>query len=264
MRVVFLGTGTSHGVPHIDCMINDYVRCPAGVCRKAAVDPRYRRTRACILVETGGDSLLFDTSQDFYQQVMANRVRRIDAVLYTHSHADHIYGLPDIRSYCRQQGEAIDVYASDETLQVLRQAFHYVFHPPEYVGGGIPVLRTHVLEQPQEVLGQRVIPIPVEHGPLNGCQGYRIDGLAYLPDVKAIPDSSLELLQDLDLLILNCLRIRPHGSHLALEESLAYAERLRPRRCLFTHMTHEIDYQVEESRLPEWVRFAYDGQVVEL
>jgi len=264
MRITFLGTGTSHGVPTIDCMITEYAHCPAGVCLKAAVDARYRRTRASIVVETGGAALLIDTSQDFRQQVLSNRVRRIDAVLFTHGHADHIYGLPDIRSHCRQQGDAIDVYGSQETMDVIYGAFDYIFDPPAYVGGGIPQLRTHLMETPLEVLGQRVVPIPVEHGSLVGCQGYRVGDVAYIPDVKVIPAGSLALLEHLDLLILDCLRLRPHGSHLCLSESLAYAQELRPRRCLFTHMTHDIDYQVEERRLPEWVRFAYDGQVVEV
>ena len=263
MRITFLGTGTSHGVPSIDCMLNDYAHCPKGVCLKAAVDARYRRSRASVLVETDAAAILVDTSQDFRQQVLRNRVRRIDAVLFTHGHADHIYGLPDIRSYCHHQGGPIDVYASQETLDVLYRAFDYVFDPPAYVGGGIPRLRTHLLEGPLEVLGRRVVPIPVEHGPLSGCRGYRIADMAYLPDVHKIPASSLELLRGLDLLILDCLRLRPHGSHLCLGESLAYAEELRPQRCLFTHMTHDIDYQIEERRLPEWARFAHDGQVVD-
>jgi len=264
MRITLLGTGTSHGVPTIDCMLNNYARCPKGVCLKAQVDARYRRTRASIMLETAGANFLIDTSQDFRHQVLSNRVQRIDAVLFTHGHADHIYGLPDIRSYCRHQGGAIDVYGSEETLDTLHRAFDYIFDPPAYVGGGIPRLCTHLLEDPHQVLGQRVIPIPVEHGVLVGCQGYRIGDVAYVPDVKVIPPASLALLHDLDLLILNCLRLRPHGSHLSLSESLAYAEHLRPRRCLFTHMTHDIDYQIEERHLPDWVRFGYDGQVVEV
>ena len=263
MRITFLGTGTSHGVPSIDCMLNDYAHCPNGVCLKTAVDARYRRSRASVLVETGAAAMLIDTSQDFRQQMLRNRVRRIDAVLFTHGHADHIYGLPDIRSYCHHQGDAIDVYASQETLDILYRAFDYVFDPPAYVGGGIPQLRTHLLDGALEVLGQEVIPIPVEHGVLAGCRGYRMADVAYIPDVKVIPPNSLALLEGLDLLILDCLRLRPHGSHVCLRESLAYAEELRPQRCLFTHMTHDIDYQIEERGLPEWVRFAYDGQVVD-
>ena len=264
MRVTLLGTGTSHGVPTIDCMLDEYARCPRQVCRKAQHDPRYRRTRASALVEVGGISLLLDTSQDFREQMLANAVRRIDAVLYTHGHADHIFGLPDIRSYCRNQGGAVDIYGSQETVDVVQSSFRYVFHPPAYVGGGIPNLAPHVVEGPFQVAGQRVVPIPVEHGPLRGCQGYRLGDVAYLPDVKRIPDESLRLLAGLDLLVLNCLRIRPHGSHLSLSEALAYVAEIEPRRCLFTHMTHDIDAAVDGQGLPDYVGFAYDGLVVSL
>ena len=123
MRLITLGTGTSHGVPMIDCMLSDYVRCPLAVCRRAQTDPTYRRTRTSLLIEVDGLSLLVDTSQDFRQQMLANDVRRIDAVLYTHGHADHIYGLPDIRSYCRAQEGPVPVYGSEETLETLHGAF---------------------------------------------------------------------------------------------------------------------------------------------
>ncbi|MEA3407297.1 MAG: MBL fold metallo-hydrolase [Chloroflexota bacterium] len=264
MRITFLGTGTSHGVPTIDCMLDNYESCPRKVCLKAATNPRYRRTRASILVETEEAAILFDTSQDFRQQVLSNRVRRIDAVLYTHGHADHIYGLPDIRSYCRQQEGPIDIYGSAETLRILRGAFQYIFDPPDYVGGGIPKVIPHVLDAPIEIGKAAIIPLPVEHGPLEGCQGYRMDDVAYIPDAKRIPEDTLDKLEGLDLLILNCLRLRPHGSHLCLKESLAYARQLAPTRCLFTHMTHDIDYQVEGKKLPGWADFAYDGLVVEV
>jgi phosphoribosyl 1,2-cyclic phosphate phosphodiesterase len=221
------------------------------------------------MVQVGETQLLFDTSQDFYQQMLAYRVQRIDAVLYSHGHADHIYGLPDIRSYCRAQGGSIDIYGSRETLDTLYHAFDYVFDPPDYVGGGIPSLTSHELTGPQSVQGVSVTPIPVEHGPLQGCLGYRVDddrgrSMAYIPDVKHIPPASLQLLENLDLLILNCLRMRPHTGHLTIEESLAYARQIRPRRCLFTHMSHDIDFQIEGQDLPDWCAFAYDGLVVTL
>ncbi|MGM0400162.1 MAG: MBL fold metallo-hydrolase [Chloroflexota bacterium] len=263
MRITFLGTGTSHGVPTIDCMLDNYERCPQKVCLKAKTNPRHRRTRASILVETAEATILVDTSQDFRQQVLRNRVRRIDAVLYTHGHADHIYGLPDIRSYCRHQGKPIDIYGSAETLRILRRAFHYVFDPPDYEGGGIPKVDPHRLETSIEIGETKVTPLPVEHGALRGCQGYRIGDVAYIPDAKCIPKETLKKLEGLDLLVLNCLRLRPHGSHLCLEDSLTYAGRLAPSRCLFTHMTHDIDYQIEENRLPSWANFAYDGLTVE-
>ena len=125
MRITFLGTGTSHGVPTIECMLDDYARCPAGVCRKAASDPRHRRTRASVVVEANGKHILIDTSQDFREQVLATRLPRVDAVLYTHAHADHIYGLPDIRSYCHVQRGPIEIYGSQETLAILRGSFDY-------------------------------------------------------------------------------------------------------------------------------------------
>ncbi len=262
MRLTLLGTGTSHGVPMLDCMLSDYARCPAEVCRKAESDPRYRRTRASLLVQSDDVHLLIDTSQDFRQQMLANRVMRIDAVLYTHGHADHIYGLPDIRSYSR--GRPLPLYGSEETLGILRGAFDYVFTPRVYVGGGIPSVEPHRLDDGLR-LGELIIEtIPVEHGPLKGCQGYRLNDVAYIPDVKRIPPESLTRLRGLDLLILNCLRYRPHEGHLSLEESLAYAREIAPKRCLLTHVAHDIDYAIETPRLPEWVRFAYDGQVVEL
>jgi phosphoribosyl 1,2-cyclic phosphate phosphodiesterase len=264
MRITFLGTGTSHGVPTIDCMLSGYTRCPHDVCRRAASEPRYRRLRASIWIQAEQGSLLIDTSQDFRQQMLEQRVPRIDTVLYTHGHADHIYGLPDIRSYCAAQHDGIDIYGSPETLAILDASFDYVFHPPLTFGGGIPNLRPHPVCAPLEWRGLRITPLPVVHGPLNGCQGYRIGDMAYLPDVHVIPESTLDLLHGLDLLILNCLRDRPHSTHLSLEESLAYVHALKPRRCLLTHMTHDIDYQIEEPRLPAWIRFAYDGLIVEV
>ncbi len=262
MRLTLLGTGTSHGVPMLDCMLNDYVRCPAGVCRKAESDPRYRRTRASLLVQTGETHLLIDTSQDFREQMLANRVMRVDAVLYTHGHADHIYGLPDIRSYSRR--EPLPIYGSEETLGILRGAFDYVFTPPAYVGGGIPAVAPHCLGDGLRLGDLTIETIPVTHGPLLGCQGYRLNDVAYIPDVKRIPPESLARLRGLDLLILNCLRHRPHEGHLSLEESLAYAHEIAPKRCLLTHVAHDIDDVAETPGLPEWARFAYDGQTLEL
>jgi phosphoribosyl 1,2-cyclic phosphate phosphodiesterase len=264
MRITLLGTGTSHGVPTLDCMITDYASCPVKVCRKAIDNPRHRRTRASILVQANGTDILIDTSQDFRQQMLANRVTRLDAVLFTHGHADHIYGLPDIRSYCRRQDGFIPIYGSEETLAMLDHAFDYVFHPPEYVGGGIPSLMPHLLNDRCQMNGLTIEALPVVHGPLLGCQGYRFGKVAYIPDVKRIPPESLARLRDLDLLILNCLRLRPHEGHLSLEESLDYAHQIAPRRCLFTHLAHDIDYETEAEQLPDWIDFAYDGQTVEV
>lgn len=264
MRITLLGTGTSHGVPPLDCMITDYATCPRGVCQKAQIDPRHRRTRASLLVETGDRSVLIDTSQDFRQQMLDNHVRRIDAVLYTHCHADHVFGLPDLRSYSHRQAGEIDVYGSSETLASLEHTFDYVFHPPNFRGGGIPALAPHLLDDGLTLDGARIETLPVEHSGLQGCQGYRIGDLAYIPDAKLIPQETLERMQGLDLLIINCLRLTPHAAHLSLEESLAYARQIAPRRCVFTHMTHDIDYEIDSALLPDWASFGYDGQTVEV
>lgn len=264
MRITFLGTGTSHGVPALDCMLENYRRCPHGLCRRAQTDRRLARTRASIAVETGEGVLLIDTSQDFRQQMLESRLSRIDAVLFTHTHADHVQGLPDIRSYCRRRDDPIAIYGSAETLAELCNSFRYVFVPPgNYVGGGVPTLAPRVFAGPRRILGLAVTPVPVEHGPLDGCLGYRLDDVAYIPDVKRIPAASRALLAGLDLLILNCLRPYAHPTHLSLEESLDYVAALSPRRCLLTHMTHNIDPAVHGRLLPKSVAFAYDGLVVQ-
>jgi len=138
LRVTLLGTGTSHGVPTIDCMLDGYARCPNRICERAVTRPELRRSRSSALFEWDGASVLVDTSQDLYRQALEHHVRRVDAVLYTHGHADHIYGLPDIRSYCRFQNGPIPIYCSQETLGILRGAFDYVFRPSGFVGGGAP------------------------------------------------------------------------------------------------------------------------------
>jgi phosphoribosyl 1,2-cyclic phosphate phosphodiesterase len=264
MRITLLGTGTSHGVPMLDCTITDYAGCPRGVCRKALTDPRHRRTRASLLVQAGAGTILIDTSQDFREQMLAHRVQRIDAVLYTHGHADHIFGLPDIRSYSHRQKHPMDIYGSRETLETLEKTFDYAFHHGDYVGGGVPSLTPHCLEDHVALDGLDTLALPVTHGNLRGCQGYRLGDMAYIPDAKTIPDETLARLQGLDLLILNCLRLTPHAGHLSLEESLAYARQIAPRRCLFTHMAHDIDYENDTALLPDWASFAYDGQVISL
>lgn len=264
MNITILGSGTSHGVPPIDCIITDGATCPRGVCAKARTNPRHRRTRASILVETGDQVILIDTSQDFRQQMLANRVRRIDAVLYTHCHADHVFGLPDLRSYSHRQAGEIDVYGSGETLNSLRQAFGYVFEPPAFRGGGIPALAPHLLEDGLALDGITIETLPVEHSGLQGCQGYRLGKVAYIPDAKVVPAATLERMRGVALLIINCLRLTPHAAHLSLQESLAYAEQAAPRRCVFTHMTHDIDYEVDSALLPDWAAFGYDGQTLEV
>lgn len=265
MIVTLLGTGTSHGVPSIDCMRSHHAHCPKGVCKDAlaGVDSKLRRTRCSILVEGEGGTILVDVSADFRQQILRERVREINAVLITHNHADHIMGIPDIRSFTHHK--SLPVYGSDESIQGIRRTFAYAFDPTTFVGGGIPRLETFSLDETTVVAGMEVTPIPVSHGALSGCLGYRIGTLAYIPDMKSIDDRVLERLRGLDTLILNCLRLeREHSTHLILPQSISLAEQLAPRQCVFVHMSHDIDYRTDYSLLPEWISFGYDGMKIEI
>jgi phosphoribosyl 1,2-cyclic phosphate phosphodiesterase len=262
MRVTFLGTGTSHGVPALDCMISDYVRCPKGVCRASRRDPKHRRTRCSIAVRYNRASVLIDVSPDLRQQALREGLTAVDAVLITHNHADHIAGLPDIRSYTRHK--RLPLYGSAETVGYIRRSYSYMFDDrPEMEGGGIPDIDTHVIRRPVELFGKTVTPLPVRHGSLRGCYGYRIGSMAYIPDAKFIPERSMALLEGLDTLIVDALRDeRPHSTHLILPESIALARRLRPRKCYFTHLCHDIHYRKDAHFLDGWMVFACDGLTI--
>ncbi len=258
MKITFLGTGTSHGVPPIDCMMTGYAKCPKGVCRKARTDPRHSRTRTSVLLEKGGKTLIADVSADFRQQALRNNIRRIDAVALSHGHIDHFGGLPDIRSYTDAADEPIEVYGSNETLDTVRQAFPYMFEARTGRGKGVPRLKMINLADTQIIVGFKVTPVPVEHGTLKECLGLRIDDIGYVPDVKRMSPQSEELLKGLNVLILNCLRDeREHPTHMLLSQSMDLARRLSPKRCYFIHMTHDIDYETDGKRIDNWMEFSY-------
>jgi phosphoribosyl 1,2-cyclic phosphate phosphodiesterase len=266
VKVTFLGTGTSHGVPSIDCMLADYADCPQGVCQAAQHDPRHNRTRCSILVEIAGRAILIDTSLDFRAQMLAQRIRRIDAVLFTHSHADHIGGLPDSRSYC-PPGQPLPIYGSQETITTLTQRFDYIFNPPEIKGGGIPEVTVHVIwpGKPFSLFGLEVTPARVEHGSARACLGYRLGPVGYVPDVKVMPDETKQILRGAEVLILNALRRAPeHPTHLTLDASIALARELEPKVCYFTHLSHDIHYALDRPSLPPNMDFAYDGLSIEI
>lgn len=249
IAVTVLGSGTSAGVPTIGC------RCR--VCQSE--DPRDTRLRPSLLVRYQGRSVVIDTTPDFRAQALRHRVDRLDAVLFTHAHADHIMGLDDIRPYnFRQRGE-IPIYASEETLAVIQRVFAYIFTDEESESW-VPQLRPHVFG-PNDVLdvfGMPVIPIRLEHGK-GTCYGFRFKSLAYLTDHSAIPPESMEKLQGLDVLFLDALRHKPHPTHSTIERSLRYVEQLRPRRAFFTHISHDLPHEQTEEQLPPHVRLAYDG-----
>ncbi len=262
MKLLFLGTGTSHGVPAIDCMLNNFARCPKGVCAAAFSDARHNRTRCSIVVEYDGKSVLIDVSPDFRHQVLREKVMRIDAVLITHCHADHIGGIPDIRSYTHRP---LPFFASRESAARIRQAFDYVFNPPEMRGGGIPDIDLHEIDAPFELFGAAVTPIAVEHGSLKGAYGYRIGELAYVPDLKSMSQEGKQKLRGVKCLVVDALRDeRPHSTHMILPESIALARELGAQRTYFTHLAHNIHYQLDSAILDDTMAFAYDGLRVEI
>jgi phosphoribosyl 1,2-cyclic phosphate phosphodiesterase len=265
MNITFLGTGTSHGVPSIDCMLNNHRLCTKDVCRLSATDAKHRRTRSSILVEFDGSLVLIDVSLDFREQALREKIPAIHAVLITHCHADHIGGIPDIRSYTAQRAAPLDFFGSPESMDVIRKSFPYVFDPTAFRGGGIPSIATNAVSGPFSLFGKQVLPVPVEHGDLAGCFGYRIGGMAYLPDLKKLRPHVMESLAGLDLLILNCLReTREHASHLVLEQSVRLARELRPKRCCFIHMSHDIHYRADAAKIEPWMEFSYDGMKIEI
>jgi phosphoribosyl 1,2-cyclic phosphate phosphodiesterase len=252
VNVTFLGTGTSTGVP--------VPTCSCEVCR--STDPRDARLRPSILLEWDGTTVLVDTSTDLRQQALRLGLMNVDAVFYTHAHADHIFGLDDLRMFNWRRGGAIPVYGSAITLAAIRRTFWYVFEDVE-AGGGKPILDLNEVEGPFELSGRTVIPVPLQHGSLP-ILGYRIGGFAYLTDVSAIPEASYRLLSGLDVLVLSALRHRPHPTHLHLARALDEAARIGATRTLFTHIAHELSYAAVAPTLPPGVELAYDGLRLEV
>jgi len=250
-RATFLGSGTSHGVPMIGC------RC--ATC--TSDDPRDKRLRPSVLVElSSGPTLLVDTSPDLRAQALRHDVRRVDAVLFTHPHADHLLGLDEIRRYNTMQRATIPCYGDPDTLAEVRRVFAYAFEPRQQ-GGGVPKLELVPVTGPFEAAGAPVTPIPVLHGRLP-IYGYRIGAFAYLTDCSAIPDASWPLLEGLDVLVLDALRHVPHATHFTVAQALDVVARVRPRRALLTHIAHDLRHAETAAGLPTGVELAYDGLVV--
>jgi len=252
LRALFLGTGTSHGVPMIGC------RCP--VC--TSDDPRDHRNRPGLLLRTEELSLLVDAPTELRLACIRYRVERVDAVLFTHHHADHIFGLDDIRRFNVERDGPIECYGTRETLAEIRKTFRYAFGTRHY-GGGLPVLRLIPVDGRFRVGDLEFLTLPVWHGP-TPVTGFRAGGFAYLTDVKTIPRETLPLLQGLDTLILGVLRWREHPTHLSVSEALELLDIIRPGRTYFTHIAHDLGHRETEERLPPGVRLAYDGLELEV
>ena len=247
MRLTFLGTGTSTGVPTLTCHCR--------VC--TSTDPRDKRTRPSILVEFGGRTLVVDTTPDFRAQALREGMERLDAVLFTHSHADHILGLDDVRVFNFRQQQPIPIYADARSMENIRRTFQYIFDG-SYAYGGVAKLDPQVIEGPFDLADLRVVPIPVLHGDMP-ILGFRFGAAGYLTDVSAIPETSLPLLDGLEVLVLDALRRKPHPTHLSIEQALNVVERVKPCRTYFTHIAHELGHEETNAWLPPHVRLAYDG-----
>jgi phosphoribosyl 1,2-cyclic phosphate phosphodiesterase len=248
-RLTILGSGTSHGVPMIGCSCE--------VCRSD--DPRDRRLRPSIYLEVeGGPSILVDASTDLRQQALTFDIRRVDAILVTHSHADHVMGMDEVRRFNALRGGSIPVFASPATAGELRRIFQYMFEPHSQKGGGIPQIDLHEIDGPFQVEALEVQPVPLLHGTLP-ILGYRFGSFAYLTDASTIPEAAWPLLEGLDVLVVNALRHRPHPTHLSLSEAVAVAERLQPRLTFFTHVCHDLSHAITNRSLPEGMALAHDG-----
>jgi phosphoribosyl 1,2-cyclic phosphate phosphodiesterase len=242
-----LGSGTSMGVPTLGC------HCE--VCESS--DPRDKRTRPSVMLSYCGRNVVIDTTPDFRFQALRARMERLDAVLYTHGHADHVLGLDDIRPFNIKQKGAIPIYGSEETLGTLRRQFSYIFKDPPS-GGVVPGVELHAIQGNFELFGTEIVPIPALHGP-QPVLGFRFGKSAYLTDFIRVPETSKQLLRGLDDLILDALRYVPHPMHSNVEQSLALAAELKPKRTWFTHICHDLGHAHTNARLPEHVRLAYDG-----
>lgn len=253
MKLTFLGTGTSQGVPVITCT------CP--VCHSG--DPHDRRLRTSALVTTdGGANILIDIGPDFRQQMFAYEVTHLDAILITHAHRDHVAGIDDIRPFNYTQGRAMEMYMNAKAAYALRRDYHYIFESHQYPG--LPEANLHVVDEPFEAAGERVVPIHALHKDLP-VLGFRIGPLAYVTDANHIDDSELEKVKGVRVLVVNALRQEKHFSHFCLPEALEVVKKVHPEQAFLTHMSHEMGFHAQvQSTLPDGVSLAYDGLEIEV
>lgn len=246
-----MGTGTSHGVPVIGC------HCE--VCESP--DPRNNRTRTGVAVNTPNGVFLIDTSPELRIQLLRERIDLVHAAIYTHSHADHIFGLDDLRLFGYLLDRPVPLYCEEIVERQIRESFSYAFAEPtpDLHLGAVPKLEfRRIGTEPFELLGQTIQPIRLMHGKLP-VLGFRIADVAFCTDVSLIPDESWPLLEGLDVLIIDALREKPHATHFGIPQALAAAERLRPKRTYLTHVSHHLEYHQTNARLPSGVKLSYDG-----
>jgi len=248
MQLTMLGVGSSGGTP--------VVGCNCATCNSE--NPRNKRTRCSSLVTLdSGENILIDTGPDLRTQSLREGIKRVDAVLYTHTHADHLHGIDDLRAFCQIQRAQIPLYAKEDAVAHITQKFGYVLREPSDFWD-LPVLRAESIHAPFELFGVKITPIPVLHG-RSHIFGYRIGNFAYMTDVSEIPETSMALLQGLDVVLLDCLREASHPTHINIEQSLTYIGRIKARQSYLIHMTHELEYTTLTNKLPSGVFVGYDG-----
>jgi len=250
-KLTVLGSGTSMGIPTIGC--------DCAVCH--STDPHDKRTRPSIMLEYNGHVILVDTTPDFREQAIRAQIKQVDAVLYTHSHADHILGIDDLRPLSFRRPNKIPLYARPESAQFLRAMFRYIFDS-DYKFGGIAKVELKPITGPIELFGARFEPVPVIHGDME-INGYRFGSAAYLTDFSNIPEQSFSQLRDLDILFLDALRHRPHPTHSTVDNSLRIVEQVKPQRAFFTHICHDLPHEATNATFPPHVRLSHDGMVLE-
>jgi len=251
-KLTVLGSGTSMGVPTVGC---DCVVCHSS-------DPHDRRTRPSILLEYNSKFVLIDSTPDFREQAIRENIRQLDAVLYTHTHADHILGIDDLRPLTfAHKPNRLPLYARPDAAEFIRNMFRYIFDA-DYKYGSLPQVELHSLNGMLELFGAKFEPVPVIHGETE-IYGYRFGSAAYLTDHSDVPETSFAKLQNLDILFLDALRYKPHPTHSTVENSLRIVERLKPKRAFFTHICHDLPHQETNATLPPHVRLSYDGMKLE-
>lgn len=250
-QLIVLGTGTSVGVPALGC------GCP--VCRSD--DPKNKRTRCSVILGLPEGNLLIDTPPDLRQQLLREDVGLVHAVLFTHEHADHLFGLDDLRLFPFYLGKPVPLYCEQVVEHRIRKSYDYAFsdHKPTHPGATPRLIFETITTQPFHVLGQDVVPLRLQHGPRFQVLGFRFGNVAYCTDTNHIPQESLDLMQDLDVLIVDALRLESHVTHFSLDEAIEVAQKIGAKRTFLTHTSHELEYHATNAALPEGIEMAFDG-----
>ena len=254
VRFTILGSGTSSGIPTISCL------CPTCT----SDDPKDRRLRTSLLIESDTTTIVIDSTPDFRQQMLHHNIKKLDAIIYTHSHFDHIGGFDDIRAYNWTMHSPIKIYLNQTTLDKIQRTFFYAFEEPEQMGGGVPVVDINMIDSEPFVIGDIDIqPILLKHGLLD-VLGFRIGDFAYCTDTNFIPDSSIAMLSGLDYLIIDALHYKYHPTHFCVDDAISIIDKLQPRyKSYLIHIAHQIKHSVCEEKLPDNIRIAFDGLAIQ-